>query len=45
MAQSFKFQLDEELAMMTPVQQGQYLLTLHKWREAMMEEYMKTKQK
>ena len=45
MAQSFKSQLDEELAMMTPVQQGQYLLTLHKWREAMMEEYMKMKKK
>jgi len=45
MAQSFKSQLDEELAMMTPVQQAQYLLTLHKWREAMMEEYMKMKKK
>jgi Spy/CpxP family protein refolding chaperone len=44
-AQSFKSQLDEELAMMTPVQQGQYLLTLHKWREEMMEEHMKMKQK
>jgi Spy/CpxP family protein refolding chaperone len=45
MAQSFSVQLDEELTMMTPVQQGQYLLTLHKWREEMMEEYMKMKQK
>ena len=45
MAQSFKSQLDGELAMMTPVQQGQYLLTLHKWREEMMEEHMKMKQK
>jgi len=45
MAQSFKSQLDEELALMTPVQQGQYLLTLHKWREEMMEEQMKMKQK
>ncbi len=33
MAQSFKSQLDEELALMTPMQQGQYLLSLHKWRE------------
>ncbi len=45
MAKSFKSQLDEELALMTPVQQGQYLLTLHKWREEMMEEHMKMKQK
>ena len=45
MAQSFKSQLDEELALMTPVQQGQYLLTLHKWREEMMQEHMKMKQK
>jgi Spy/CpxP family protein refolding chaperone len=45
MAKSFKSQFDEELALMTPVQQGQYLLTLHKWREEMMEEHMKMKQK
>jgi Spy/CpxP family protein refolding chaperone len=45
MTQSFKSQLEEELALMTPVQQGQYLLTLHKWREEMMEEHMKMKQK
>ena len=45
MANSFKSQLDEELALMTPVQQGQYLLTLHKWREEMMQEHMKMKQK
>lgn len=45
MAKSFKSQLDEELALMTPIQQGQYLLTLHKWREEMMEEHMKMKQK
>ena len=45
MAKSFKSQLDEELALMTPVQQGQYLLTLHKWREEMMQEHMKMKQK
>ncbi len=45
MAQSFKSQIDEELALMTTVQQGQYLLTLHKWREEMMQEHMKMKQK
>src|SRR4030042_361307 len=45
MAKSFKSQFDEELALMTPVQQGQYLLTLHKWREEMMEEHLKMKQK
>ncbi|MCX5890293.1 MAG: periplasmic heavy metal sensor [Deltaproteobacteria bacterium] len=45
MAQSFKSQFDEELALMTPVQQGQYLLTLHKWREEMMDDHMKMKQK
>jgi Spy/CpxP family protein refolding chaperone len=45
MAKSFKSQLDEELSLMTPLQQGQYLLTLHKWREEMMQEHMKMKQK
>ena len=45
MVQSFKSQQDEELALMTPAQQGQYLLTLHKWREEMMQEHMKMKQK
>jgi esterase/lipase len=45
MAQSFRSQLDEELVLMTPLQQGQYLMTLHKWREEMMEEHMKMKQK
>jgi len=45
MAQSFRSQLDGELALMTPVQQGQYLMTLHKWREEMMDEHMKMKQK
>ena len=33
MMQSFKSQRDEELALMTPLQQGQYLLALHKWRD------------
>lgn len=45
MVKSFKSQQDEELALMTPVQQAQYLLTLHKWREEMMQEHMKMKQK
>jgi len=45
MVNSFKSQQDEELALMTPVQQGQYLNLLHKWREEMMEEHMKMKQK
>jgi Spy/CpxP family protein refolding chaperone len=43
MVKSFKSQLDEELALMTPVQQGQYLNLLHKWREQMMEEHLKMK--
>ena len=45
MVNSFKSQQDEELALMTPMQQGQYLNLLHKWREEMMEEHMKMKQK
>ena len=45
MVKSFKSQQDEELALMTPVQQGQYLNLLHKWREEMMQEHMKMKQK
>lgn len=45
MVKSFKSQQDEELALMTPIQQGQYLLTLHKWREEMMQEHLKMKQK
>jgi Spy/CpxP family protein refolding chaperone len=45
MANSFKSQQDEELALMTPVQQGQYLMLLHKWREEMMQEHLKMKQK
>lgn len=45
MVNSFKSQQDEELALMTPLQQGQYLNLLHKWREEMMEEHMKMKQK
>jgi Spy/CpxP family protein refolding chaperone len=45
MVKSFKSQQDEELALMTPIQQGQYLVTLHKWREEMVQEHMKMKQK
>jgi Spy/CpxP family protein refolding chaperone len=45
MVKSFKSQQDEELALMTPVQQGQYLNLLHKWREEMMQEHMKMKKK
>lgn len=45
MVKSFKSQQDEELALMTPVQQGQYLNLLNKWREEMMQEHMKMKQK
>ena len=30
MANSFKSQMDEDLALMTPVQQGRYLMLLHK---------------
>ncbi len=45
MVNSFKSQQDEELALMTPVQQGQYLNLLHKWREEMMQEHRKMKQK
>ncbi len=45
MANSFKSQQDEELALMTPVQQGQYLMLLHKWSEEVMQEHMKAKQK
>jgi Spy/CpxP family protein refolding chaperone len=33
MIQSFKSQRDEELALMTPLQQGQYLLSLCNWRD------------
>jgi hypothetical protein len=30
---SYKAELDEELALMTPVQQGKYLMALEKWRQ------------
>lgn len=42
---SFESQRDKEFAMMTPVQQGKYLMLLHKWREEMMEEHMKLRKK
>ena len=33
---SFKQQLDEELAQMSPVQQGKYLVAMEKWRQQCM---------
>ena len=33
---SFKKQLDDELAQMTPVQQGKYLIAMEKWRQQCM---------
>jgi hypothetical protein len=33
---SFKKQLDDELAQMTPVQQGKYLVAMEKWRQQCM---------
>jgi Spy/CpxP family protein refolding chaperone len=38
---SFKSQRDEELAQMTPVEQGKYLLALGHWRHEMMEKSKK----
>ncbi len=38
---SFKNQRDEELAQLSPVQQGKYLLALTQWRHKMMEKCMK----
>ncbi|MCK9375535.1 MAG: hypothetical protein M0P73_05225 [Syntrophobacterales bacterium] len=38
---SFKSQRDEELALLTPVQQGKYLLSMSEWRHQMMEKCMK----
>jgi len=38
---SFKNQRDEELALLSPVEQGQYLLALTSWRHKMMEKCMK----
>jgi len=32
---SFKNELDEELAQMTPVQQGKYLMAMERWRQDM----------
>jgi hypothetical protein len=34
--QSFRKQLDEELAQMSPVQQGKYLVAMEKWRQQCM---------
>ncbi len=38
---SFKEQRDKEMALMSPIEEGRYLLALGKWREEMMEEYEK----
>ena len=34
--QSFRSQLEEELAQMTPIQQGKYLVAMEKWRQQCM---------
>ena len=36
MFNSFKSQLDEELALLSPVQQGKYLIAMEKWRQQCM---------
>jgi hypothetical protein len=33
---SFRKQLDEELALMSPIQQGKYLVAMEKWRQQCM---------
>ena len=38
---SFKDQRDEELALLSPMEQGKYLLALTEWRHKMMEKCMK----
>jgi Spy/CpxP family protein refolding chaperone len=38
---SFKNQRDEELALLSPVQRGKYLLAMSQWRHQMMEKCMK----
>lgn len=38
---SFKNQRDEELALLSPVDQGRYLLAMSQWRKEMMEKCMK----
>lgn len=38
---SFKNQRDEELALLSPVEQGKYLLAMTTWRHEMMEKCMK----
>jgi Spy/CpxP family protein refolding chaperone len=34
--QNFRKQLEEELALMTPIQQGKYLMAMEKWRQQCM---------
>jgi len=38
---SFKNQRDEEMGLMTPLEQGKYLMALGKWREEMAAKYKK----
>jgi len=38
---SFKKQRDEELGLMTPVEQGKYLMAMSQWRQKMMEKRQK----
>ena len=40
---SYKLRRDETLAMLTPVQQGQYLLATWRWQQKLLEKYRKPK--
>jgi hypothetical protein len=40
---TYKLRRDEELAMFTPLQQGQYMLTTWKWQQQLIEKYGKKK--
>ena len=42
---SFKLRRDETLAMLTPVQQGQYLYATWKWQQNILKKYKKSKPK
>lgn len=39
---SFKKQRDQEMALMTPAEQGKYLMAMSQWRQKMMEQREKT---
>ena len=39
--ESFKSQRDEELALLTPVEQGKYMMAISDWRHKMMEKCMR----